>query len=143
MAQDKQTPRSKHNIIEELRSIRKALHKAPESIVQDAEIPVLDEIIEDVEKQNIDAIPILADSIVELDDESHELALNSWKLVEKELYQLITTMDNPMSSMTQDLLREMSSQLAANWEAIFSSQSQQMLQHWKQLLLNHPTQTED
>ena len=143
MNQDNQPERSKSNLIDELRSIREALQKAPENLDPEAEIPVLDEIIEDAESLEMDAIPILADSIVELDDESHQLAINSWKLVEKELYQLIATMDNPMSSMTQELLTEMSSKLAANWEAIFSSQSPEMLQQWNQLLLNNSTKTKD
>jgi len=48
-----------------------------------------------------------------------------------------------MSSMTQELFTEMSSKLAANWEAIFSSQSPEMLQQWNQLLLNNSTKTKD
>ena len=143
MNQDNQAPRSKHNIIEELRSIREALHKAPDNADPDAEIPVLDEIIQDTLNHEIDAIPVLADSIVELNDESHQLAIDSWKLVEKELYQLTATMDNPMSSMTQKLLTEMSSKLAANWEAIFNSQTEQQVQQWTQLLLNNSTHTKD
>ncbi len=135
MTEDKLQHRSKHNIIEELRTIREAIENAPASSNDDIEIPLLDEVIAETEDNDLAKIPLLADSIVVSDTETHQLAVQCWKLVEKELYQLTSTMDNPMSGLTTELLQGMSSQLATNWEAIFSSQSPQQLKLWEQLLI--------
>jgi len=143
MTEDNQQPRSKHNLIEELRAIREAIQRAPESQHSAVDIPLLDEVIATTGDDELANIPVLADSVVSPNIENHQLALMSWELVNKELYQLTAKMDNPMSLLTTELLNAMSSQLSSNWEAIFCSQDHKQLQQWKTLLLQKSPNAED
>ncbi len=137
MNQEDEKSNRQHSIIDELKSIREALKKAPAFNESLAELPILDEIIHEAIVSEIDEIPILADTVIMSTTETSELAKKSWPFVEKKLYQWSATMDNPVSFLTHQLFQQMSAQLATNWNTIFSNQTQQQLQMWKQLILKN------
>jgi len=120
----------KIRIIDELQSIREALHKQQAPAVQE-EIPLLEEIIEESSEDNEPYIPILAEVVLMPDSEVNELAQSSWSLIDTSLKHWSQTLPEPVASLSKKLLVSMKDQLSSNWEAGFCKQSEQQLEQWK------------